>query len=259
MTNKNKHEIIGNKKSSTISAMFNSIAGEYDFLNHLLSFGTDRKWRTRTAGYLRKRLIETRKNAEDISILDIACGTGESCIALWKRGFKVTGADISEGMLAVARKKNNKLNPKRSDDPTVPLPTYLMGNAEKLEFDKNSFDAVTIFFGIRNFDKRDECLKEIYRVTKKGGIIAIVEFAKPRNYLFRLLYNTYFNFIMPAIGGLFSKNRKAYYYLAKSVENFPKYEQFCSELQSAGFENINFIPYSLGIAVLYVGEKTENI
>src|SRR5574344_1991405 len=244
-------ETIGNKKSSAISAMFNSIAGEYDFLNHLLSLGTDKRWRSRSAKYLQKRLItsctegaseEKRGKVEtNVSegrqvgrraLLDLACGTGDSCIALWKHGFEVTGA-----------------NRKEVSEP----PKYVIGNAENLDFKENSFDAVTIFFGIRNFDKRERCLKEIYRVTKKGGMLAIVEFAKPRNKIVKFLYNIYFNFVMPIIGRLFSKNGSAYRYLAKSVEEFPKYEEFCSALSKAGFKEIEYLPYTFGIAVMYTG------
>jgi demethylmenaquinone methyltransferase / 2-methoxy-6-polyprenyl-1,4-benzoquinol methylase len=245
-------ETMSNKKSSVISAMFNSIAGEYDFLNHLLSFGTDKRWRNKTAKYLQKRVIR-----DNCSLLDIACGTGDSCIALWKHGFTVTGADISEGMLAVAKEKNKRLKGS-VENPIIPkLPEYTIGNAEKLNFNEDSFDAVTIFFGIRNFDKREECLKEIYRVTKKGGILAIVEFAKPRNKMLKFAYNVYFNSVMPTIGKMFSKNGPAYRYLAKSVDEFPKYEEFSAELAKAGFKEIEYVPYTFGIAVMYIGVKTQ--
>lgn len=269
-------ETIGNKKSSAISAMFNSIAGEYDFLNHLLSLGTDKRWRSRSAKYLQKRLItsctegaseEKRGKVEtNVSegrqvgrraLLDLACGTGDSCIALWKHGFEVTGADISEGMLRIAKEKNKRFKGRANRKEVSEPPKYVIGNAENLDFKENSFDAVTIFFGIRNFDKRERCLKEIYRVTKKGGMLAIVEFAKPRNKIVKFLYNIYFNFVMPIIGRLFSKNGSAYRYLAKSVEEFPKYEEFCSELSKAGFKEIEYLPYTFGIAVMYTGIKPE--
>lgn len=230
------------KEHSAISAMFNSIAGKYDLLNHLLSLGIDKGWR--------KKLVKSLKSSSTKVILDLACGTGDLTIALYKEGFSVTGADLSVNMLEIARQKSEKL-----EKTTQPIPDYVECSAENLPFGDSSFDAVTISFGIRNFQNRDIALQEIFRVLKPNGRLAILEFATPKNLVWRTLFNTYFSVILPVIGRIISKDTRAYRYLPESVKEFPQYETFCKEIERQGFKNINYKPLTGGVAVLYFAEK----
>ncbi len=246
-----------NKEREIISGMFNRIAPDYDFLNHLLSLNIDKYWRKKMTKFLVN--YATENNKTQLEVLDIACGTGDSSIALYKSGFKVTGADISKNMLDIAIAKNEKLgqgsSKKLSGSKKITLPEYHLASAEELPFADNSFDAVTISFGIRNFNNRDKCLAEIYRVIKPNGVLTILEFAKPRNPIIKFGYNLYFNNILPAIGGIISKDKGAYKYLAESVEHFPKYEMFTKGFIQAEFKETKYNIYSFGIAVLYTGKK----
>ncbi|MEF9986747.1 MAG: bifunctional demethylmenaquinone methyltransferase/2-methoxy-6-polyprenyl-1,4-benzoquinol methylase UbiE [Bacteroidales bacterium] len=240
-----------NKDSGTISGMFNEIAPSYDFLNHLLSFNIDKYWRSLMVNFLLKH-GSTINGEVPLKVLDIACGTGDSTIALYKKGFNVTGIDIAEKMMEVAIKKNKKIVQK---SPLIHLPIYILGSAEALPFPESSFDAVTISFGIRNFNNRAQCLADILRVIKPNGVLAILEFAKPKNKIIRFIYNAYFNNILPFIGNIVSKDKGAYKYLAESVEQFPKYDYFCNEIKRAGFKDVGYKKYTFGIAVLYTGKK----
>ena len=242
-----------NKESSRISGMFNGIAPSYDLLNHLLSLNIDKYWRRGMVHFLKGTFAQTESiNRPAPRVLDIACGSGDSAIALYKQGMVVTGADIAEKMLEVAVKKNEKLKKKGL---AVPVPAYILASAEALPFPDNSFDAVTISFGIRNFNRREKCLKEIYRVIKSEGVLAILEFAKPRNPLIRFIYNLYFNNMLPFVGNIISKDKGAYKYLAESVEQFPRYDAFCKEIETGGFTNVTYKKYTSGIALLYTGKK----
>lgn len=253
-----------NKEREIISGMFNRIAPDYDFLNHLLSLNIDKYWRKKMTKFLVRYAAQNSK--AQLEVLDIACGTGDSSIALYKKGFMVTGADISQNMLDIAIAKSEKLeqrgkgnkNSKSSNlsgSKETPLPEYHLASAEELPFADNSFDAVTISFGIRNFNNRDNCLAEIYRVIKPGGVVTILEFAKPRNPIIRFGYNLYFNNILPTIGGLISKDKDAYKYLADSVEHFPKYDMFAKEITNVKFKEVKYNIYTFGISVLYTGKK----
>jgi demethylmenaquinone methyltransferase/2-methoxy-6-polyprenyl-1,4-benzoquinol methylase len=231
------------KEHSKISSMFNSISGKYDFLNHLLSFGIDKTWRN--------KLVKRLKNIPECNkVLDIGCGTGDLTMALCKAGFDTFGLDIANKMLKIAREKSSDLNKK-----DCPIPQFFEGSAENLPFSDSVFDAVTISFGIRNFDDREKALKEIFRVLKNNGKLAILEFSEPKNKLWRSLYNIYFSGLLPFIGRLISKNTEAYKYLPASVRDFPQYEDFCNEISMTGFSNINYKPLTGGIATLYFADK----
>ena len=236
-----------NKEREKISAMFNNIAGSYDLLNHLLSFGIDKRWRKKLIGRV---LLKNPK-----SVLDIACGTGDLTLALFKKGVQVTGLDIAQKMMDVAKNKialyirNKKIM-------SQPEPSFVCASAESIPFDNSTFDAVTIGFGIRNFENRGESLLEIKRVLKKGGTLAILEFATPKNKIWRWLFNLYFLKILPFIGKIISKDSQAYSYLPQSVSTFPQYEEFASELEHFGYINIDYIPLTGGVAILYVAQKS---
>ena len=228
-----------NKSRETISSMFDSIAPVYDRLNHLLSFGIDRSWRRRLV-----RAVSSfcALRGGEVKVLDMACGTGDVSIALKRKGLDVVGADISENMLALARKK-------------APGIDFRYGDASELPFADRSFDAVTIAFGIRNFDKRAQCIRELHRVLKEGGMLAIAEFSIPRNRLWRGIYTLYFKNILPAIGRLVSKQAYAYSYLPESSFDFPAPEKFRAELSEGGFRAVTARSMTGGVSYLYIGRK----
>ena len=225
--------------------MFNGIAGSYDRLNHIMSFGVDRIWR--------RKAVKTVVGGESsLEILDLACGTGDSAIALARRlpQGHVTGVDLSEGMLSVMREKVERrdLGDKISME---------RGDGEKLHFEDGRFDRATIFFGIRNFESKTAGLREMLRVLKPGGRVVILELSRPENAVLRSMYNVYFLHILPWIGGKLSGNRAAYNYLPASVVAFPAPEEFMAMMTAAGFEKVEHKAYSLGLCRMYTGEKRK--
>ncbi len=224
-----------NKERTTIAAMFNNIASSYDFINHVLSFGIDKIWR--------KKLLKKVLKSKPQNALDVACGTGDISLALNKRGVKVTGLDIARGMLEIAKVKANK----KKIEPIE----FILASADSIPFPNNSFDLVTIGFGIRNFENRAEALSEIKRVLKEDGELAILEFATPRNIIWRKLFNFYFLTILPFAGKIISGDKYAYHYLPSSVATFPQYGQFAAELEHIGYSNIEFKSLTGGVAILY--------
>lgn len=224
-----------NKDAKVISGMFDSIASKYDRMNHGMSLGIDRRWRRR---FLRKL---SKEMAPGAAVLDLACGTGDLTRALAQEGFSVTGLDISAEMMEVGKVKCRDLDPQ---------PQFVLGSAEQIPFPDASFDAVTIAFGLRNFDHRAECLQEIRRVLKPGGRLAVLEFAVPKNPLWRALYLFYFKHAMRLVGKAVGSG-SAYGYLVDSVLAFPRYETLCREFEAAGFTRVCYDTYSGGIACGY--------
>ena len=223
------------KNEKKISGMFDSIAEKYDRMNHGMSLGIDRLWRWRFVRRLAKQL------EPGAAVLDLACGTGDLTKALSNKGYHVTGLDISAEMMAIGREKCRYLSPK---------PNFVLGSAEQIPFPDASFDAVTIAFGLRNFDHRAQCLAEIRRVLKPGGRLAVLEFAVPHNRHWRKIYLFYFRNILPLIGRL-AGSADAYGYLVDSVLAFPRYEALCDEFRAAGFFFPRYKPYTGGIACGY--------
>ena len=226
-------------KKEAVEQMFDNIAPEYDALNHILSLDIDRLWRRRA---VRKAIDSDR----DVSVLDVACGTGDFSIALarYSSRAKVTGVDISEGMLAEGRKKVSKAG-------LYERIGMLTGDCESLPFGDGVFDAVCVGFGVRNFEHRDACLKEMRRVLKPGGRLVVLELSVPRTPIIRSLYKFYFTHILPYLGGKVSGNRAAYRYLPASVLNFPMPAEFKAELSSAGFRRIVHHSLTFGICRMY--------
>lgn len=228
-------------KKEQVAEMFDNVSGKYDFLNHFFSLGIDHLWR--------KKAINIISKYNPKKILDIATGTGDFAIAALKLNPKeIIGVDISEGMLEKGREKIKK----RKLDNLISL-NY--GDSENLLFDDSSIDAITIGFGVRNFENLEKGLKEMFRVLKSGGVVAILEFSKPKKFPMKQGFGFYSKYIMPTIGNAISKDSTAYTYLPESVEAFPEGKNFEDILLKLGFKNINSHKLSGGIATIYIGEK----
>lgn len=235
-------EDLRNDKRGMVESMFDSIAWRYDFLNHFLSFGTDRKWRKKAINIVSKY----KKKPE---ILDVATGTGDLAIASMKIDpVKVTGIDISEKMLEIGRRKINEMG-------LTDKIELIKGDSENIDFGDNIFDVVMVAFGVRNFNDPLKGLCEMYRVVKPGGLLMVLEFSKPNSFPFRQLFNFYFLNILPLFGRFFSKNKKAYSYLPDSVLKFPDNEAFKKIVVDAGFLNEQQTKLTGGIASIYTGIK----
>ena len=227
-----------------VRSLFDGIASHYDFLNHLLSSGFDILWR--------KHAIQLLQEFHPQYILDIATGTADLALeAARSMGARVIGIDISSQMLTLGREK---IVQRRLDQ----LVSLKLGTAESLEFDDNTFDAVTVSFGVRNFSDVQKGLAEMHRVLRKNGIALILEFSKPRMFPFRQIYGFYFQRILPFVGGLVSKNRESYDYLPTSVKDFPDDSAFLTFLHSAGFSNTKQYRLTFGVATIYLGMKVES-
>ncbi|WP_418425948.1 bifunctional demethylmenaquinone methyltransferase/2-methoxy-6-polyprenyl-1,4-benzoquinol methylase UbiE [Alistipes sp.] len=229
-------------KKEEVREMFDNIAPKYDLLNHTLSVNIDRIWRCRVVNEVRR--------AKPRRILDVATGTGDLAIALARRirDVQVMGVDLSEAMLAVARRKVEA----RGLDNRIVLER---GDAEHLDVADASVDAATVAFGVRNFGDLAAGLRELARTIKPGGKVVILEFSRPRNRVFRALYEFYSYKILPRIGGLVSRDKRAYEYLPASVGEFPAPAVFLEMMEKAGFRNCRARSQSFGIAQIYIGER----
>ncbi|MDB5227669.1 MAG: bifunctional demethylmenaquinone methyltransferase/2-methoxy-6-polyprenyl,4-benzoquinol methylase [Bacteroidota bacterium] len=228
----------GESKKQQVATMFNNVAPTYDFLNHFFSLGIDKLWRN--------KLVTLIGRSNPKWILDVATGTADLAIAETKLNpEKIIGIDISEKMLAVGREKTKRF-------PVIELQT---GDGENLNFSEDTFDAVSVSFGVRNFENVNSGLSEMRRVLKPGGKLFILEFSKPANWLIKNIYYFYFCNVLPFVGKLISKDARAYTYLPESVRQFPDGKKFIDLLQLAGFKNTECIPLSFGISTIYIAEK----
>ncbi|NOR75483.1 MAG: bifunctional demethylmenaquinone methyltransferase/2-methoxy-6-polyprenyl-1,4-benzoquinol methylase UbiE [Draconibacterium sp.] len=238
-----------NKKSSQskkvqVEEMFDNISNKYDLLNHLLSVNIDKIWR--------RNAINKLKQCNPKTILDIATGTGDFAIAATKiSNVKITGIDISEGMLNVGRTKIERKG-------LANLISLQKADSENLPFKNNSFDAAIVGFGVRNFENLEKGLLEILRVLKPGGLFYVLEFSKPKNAPFKQFYKFYFTKILPLVGRLVSKDTNAYTYFPESVNEFPDGERFLTILADVGFTNNSCFLQSFGIASIYEAHKAKN-
>jgi demethylmenaquinone methyltransferase / 2-methoxy-6-polyprenyl-1,4-benzoquinol methylase len=229
-------------KKQQVADMFNNISGTYDFLNHFLSLGIDIIWRKKAINELRKDKAQ--------QILDVATGTGDFAFEALRRlkPQKITGVDISEGMLKIADEKIAKRRLGNQFEVRV-------GDSEHLPFESNTFDAVTVAYGVRNFENLEAGLAEMLRVIKPGAKAVILEFSKPKAFPIKQLYNFYFNYITPGIGKIFSKDARAYSYLPESVAAFPDGAAFTTLMQKVGYKNTKARPLAFGICSIYTGIK----
>ncbi|MCX6199088.1 MAG: bifunctional demethylmenaquinone methyltransferase/2-methoxy-6-polyprenyl-1,4-benzoquinol methylase UbiE [Bacteroidetes bacterium] len=228
-------------KKAQVEEMFDNIAHRYDFLNHLLTLGIDISWR--------KKAVKFIGSIQPKRILDVASGTGDFAFeALTLNPDKVVGFDLSEGMMNYGRQKAKDLKVEH-------IVEFVKGDSEKMPFADNSFDAITVGFGVRNFENLEAGLKEMYRVSRSGGKIAILEASMPHNTIIRALHGLYFGKIVPLIGRLFSKDARAYNYLPESVRAFPEGLEFVRILENIGFRNIEWQPLTFGVCAFYKMEK----
>jgi demethylmenaquinone methyltransferase/2-methoxy-6-polyprenyl-1,4-benzoquinol methylase len=228
-------------KKIQVTKMFDTISKEYDGLNRVISFGIDVKWRNKVVD------LVAAQNPENI--LDIATGTGDLAISLTSTSAKdIIGLDISDGMLEVGRQK---ITSKNLDN----IISMVIGDSEDLPFENNSFDAITVAFGVRNFENLEKGLTEILRVLKPNGIFVILETSVPTNPVYKLGYNSYSKFILPTIGKLFSKDRVAYRYLSESASLFPYGDALNNILRKIGFINVEDKPQTMGVATIYTASK----
>lgn len=228
-------------KKEQVAKMFNNIAAKYDLLNHTLSMGIDILWR--------KKAVKILKKNNPQKILDIATGTADFAIENLGSGAEsVIGIDISAGMLEVGNKKLKK----KGLDNKIKLQ---LADSENLPFEDNTFDAITVGFGVRNFENLEKGLAEMYRVLKPGGKCLVLEFSKPKKFPVKNVYNLYFKNILPGIGKMISKDKAAYTYLPESVNAFPDGENFTDILKKVGYTDTKILPLSFGIASIYEGSK----
>ena len=222
--------------------MFDNIAPSYDFLNMFLSAGQDRRWRRRAVGLL--------GDMNGRAVLDIATGTGDIAFTLLKANPRchVTGIDLAPEMIRYARQKAGKRYPGNR-------PSFKVGDSENLPFKDNSFDAVTVAFGVRNFENLGLGLREMRRVLKPGGKVVVLEFTRPRTFPVKQLFGFYFRYLLPIIGGVKSGDQKAYKYLHDSVQAFPDYDDFLDEMAKAGFVDGSYQVLSTGICAIYQAGK----
>lgn len=228
-------------KKEQVTKMFDTISKEYDNLNRVISFGIDIKWRN--------KVVEIVGNTNPETVLDIATGTGDLAINLTKTSAKkIVGLDISDGMLEVGRTKISKLQLNNKIE-------MVLADSEELPFEANSFDAITVAFGVRNFEHLEKGLGEIYRVLKPGGTFVVLETSVPTKAPYKQGYRFYSTKILPTIGRVFSKDKVAYKYLSDSAASFPYGEAFNNILQKTGFIAIENKPQTFGVATIYIAKK----
>lgn len=227
-------------KTEQVRQMFNNIAGNYDFLNHFLSFGVDVYWR--------KQAIKRLQPLENAKVLDLATGTGDLAIMLAKRGATVQAIDLSTEMMEKGKTKAAKQEMEGKI-------FFNTGDASELTFADKEFDAVTVAFGVRNFEKLQQSLKEMHRVLREHGQVLVLEFSRPNNAFVRILYNFYNFKVLPFFGRLVSKDKRAYEYLPESISQFKSGQDFAVELENAGFSEVSFATLSCGIVTVYCARK----
>lgn len=230
------------EKKQQVAEMFDDVASKYDFLNRFLSMGIDQGWR--------KKAIRRLTSIKPHSILDVATGTGDFAIMTYKmlKPGKITGIDISKGMLEVGREKVAKEKLSAHIE-------MIEGDSENLPFKDNSFDAVTVSFGVRNFQNLEKGIAEMYRILRPGGKLVILEFSRPKNPVFKLLYKIYMQVVTPNVGKMISKSKTAYQYLNDSIMVFPERKDFVTVMDSVGFTGTSYEALTMGICCIYEGSK----
>lgn len=230
------------EKKEQVAGMFNTIAKHYDFINRLLTAGVDVSWR--------KKAIAQLKDIKPKTVLDVATGTADVALMTYRmlHPESITGIDISEGMLALGRKKIAKQHLEKQIE-------LVTGDSENIAYPDNFFNAVTVAFGVRNFQNLEQGLREMRRVLKPGGKLVVLEFSRPKQKLLKSLCQFYMKVVAPKAGSMFAGNKDAYEYLNYSVLAFPEREAFTEVMKQTGYKSIYYKPLSFGICCVYCGSK----
>jgi demethylmenaquinone methyltransferase / 2-methoxy-6-polyprenyl-1,4-benzoquinol methylase len=248
MTNETPETLLpygnGERKRNQVQNMFDAIADEYDFLNHFMSFRQDKRWR--------KKAIMSLKDNAPVNMLDIATGTGDFALEAYKRlkPAHIIGADLSEGMMEIGLKKVKNAG----------LEKYIhfeVQDCTALTYEDNTFDAVTVAFGVRNFENIAKGIAEMYRVLKPGGRMVIIELSRPEYFPMKQLFNIYSSIALPMTGRIFSKDNRAYKYLPKSIQVVPQGKKMVKILEETGFEASAYKNYTFGVCSMYTGHKPQ--
>ena len=238
------------KSEARVRQMFGEISGRYDLMTHVLSGGVDYYWRWRTI-----RMVGPKGTAP---ILDVCTGTGDLALAYWKAGkgkIPVMATDFTPEMLRLAEAKRDKQWGKQIAEGAASL-TFLEADTQKLPFENDQFQLVSVAFGLRNVTNTELGLNEMIRVCQPGGRVAVLEFSMPTNPVFNIIYRNYFKYVLPRIGQLFARNKQsAYNYLPASVSEFPYGKALASKMEACGLTNVTWTPLTFGIATLYIGHK----
>lgn len=228
-------------KKEQVEGMFSSISPKYDALNRIMTLKMDTQWRKN----VRKKVAEI----QPLTILDVATGTGDLAIELTKiPNAQITGLDLSSGMLVVGRKKIAELGLTNRIE-------MIQGDSENLPFDDETFDAVTVSFGVRNFENLEKGLSQIRRVLRPKGRLVVLETSVPEKFPFKQGYKLYTRFVIPLLGKWFANDSKAYAYLSESASRFPYGERFAEILQKVGFSKVTYQAQTLGVATIYIAER----
>lgn len=232
----------GERKRNQVQSMFDAIAGKYDFLNHVMSFQQDKKWR-------KKAILKLKEDRPEF-LLDIATGTGDLALEAWKhlKPKQIIGADLSTEMMKVGEAKVLKAGLEK-------VIRFEVQDCTALTFKDNTFDAVTIAFGVRNFENIAKGISEMHRVLKPGGRMVILELSRPETFPMKQLFQLYSATILPLAGRFFSKDDKAYEYLPASIKVVPQNREMVEIMQKQGFSQANYQPLTLGVCTLYTGLK----
>ncbi|MBE6317661.1 MAG: bifunctional demethylmenaquinone methyltransferase/2-methoxy-6-polyprenyl-1,4-benzoquinol methylase UbiE [Bacteroidales bacterium] len=229
-------------KTEQVKEMFDSIAPAYDFMNRAMTFGIDKCWRAKAVKMIKAYSPKT--------ILDVATGTGDLAIKLARslKPRKITGIDLSEGMIEIGRKKVEEANLSHIID-------FLAGDCLNLPFDENQFDCITVAYGVRNFEHLDQGYREMHRVLQPSGVLCVIELSTPTSRIIRPLYNLYTHYIIPFVGRLISKDVRAYNYLPESIAAVPQGNDMLHLMREAGFNNCQFKSLTFGSCTIYLAKK----
>jgi demethylmenaquinone methyltransferase / 2-methoxy-6-polyprenyl-1,4-benzoquinol methylase len=240
----NEFYVPGKERAAKVNDLFARIARRYDFLNDLQSFGLHRCWK--------RRVVDLAKISSGTRAIDLCCGTGDISFALAKRGAETTGLDFSAQMLEVAAQRKNQTGKNVSS-----APTFIQGDAQQLPFAENSFDAVTVGYGLRNLTSWERGLDEMHRVAKPGGRLIVLDFGKPANAIWRTIYFTHLQLSVPIIGLLFCGNASAYAYILESLKHYPAQLAVADKMRTLKLNNIQVINLLGGAMAINYGEKPE--